>query len=255
MRLLSYNILDGGTGRLDELAIVIERARADVIALVEAEDADLVQQLARRLRMDFIVAHGKKGASALLTRWTLRQSINHAVLEEGISKSFLEAIVLTARGDELPVGVVHLHARAYEADEHARERELDVVLRVMEKHRQRGTPHLLCGDFNADAPTQQIDPQKCKPKTQDAWKANGGQLPRRAVRKLLDAGYIDTFRAARGDTADTIGSFTTDHPGQRVDYIFAWGVRADSVRDAWIDQVNPAGTASDHFPVGVEVGD
>ena len=35
MRLVSYNILDGGTGRADKLADVIAAQRADLVALIE----------------------------------------------------------------------------------------------------------------------------------------------------------------------------------------------------------------------------
>jgi endonuclease/exonuclease/phosphatase family metal-dependent hydrolase len=115
----------------------------------------------------------------------------------------------------VPVGVVHLHSRAYEADEQIREREIEAILRLTAGHRDRGTPHLLCGDFNANSPTQKIDLDKAKPKTRDAWEANGGQIPRRTIGRLLTAGYVDTLKAAKGDAADETPSFTTDHPAQR----------------------------------------
>ncbi|HEX8911471.1 MAG TPA: endonuclease/exonuclease/phosphatase family protein [Humisphaera sp.] len=253
LRVVSYNILDGGTGRADQIAAVIERQRPDLVALVEADDAGVVAELARRLKMDFVRAVGPGDASALLSRWTIRQSTNRALLDPAISKSFLEAIVVTPRGQPLPVGVLHLHPRAFEADEQARERELAAVLKAFAKHRERGTPHLLCGDFNANHPTQVIDLERARPKTVLAWDANGGMIPRRVVQTLLDAGYVDTLSAARGNDADTTYTFTTDHPGQRVDYAFAWGVPAERVRDAWVEQGDPAASASDHYPVGAEL--
>src|SRR5947208_12803681 len=80
MRVVSYNILDGGEGRTDPLAEVILAQRADIVALVEADNLAVLERIARRLSMDFIHAPGNKSASALLTRWTLRDSINHAPL-------------------------------------------------------------------------------------------------------------------------------------------------------------------------------
>ena len=41
MRIVRYNILDGGEGRADPLAEVIEAQRPDLVALVEATDAML----------------------------------------------------------------------------------------------------------------------------------------------------------------------------------------------------------------------
>lgn len=253
MRITSYNILDGGTGRLDELAAVLERQRPDIVGLVEAEDADLVQALARRLEMDFIVSAGRKHASALLSRFTIEQTINHAVISERFSRSALEAAVVVPAMGTVPIAVVHLHSRAFEADERVREKEVAALLDVMAGHRERGVSHLLCGDFNADPPTQKIDLEKAKKKTREAFEANGGFIPRRSIQRLLDAGYIDTLRAARGDAADVMTSFTTDRPGQRVDHIFAWGIQLQHVRDAWIDQGELTEKASDHFPVGAEL--
>ena len=255
MRLVSYNILDGGAGRADALAEVIAARRPDLVALVEAEDEAVVDVLARRLGMGALHARGNTHASALLTRWPVRESINHAPLHGGFEKSLLEATVVGPAGREWTVYVIHLHARATEADEEQRMRELDVVFKVTQPHRAAGRPHLLCGDFNANAPYQRIDPAKCKPRTRREWEENGGGLPRRAVQRLLDAGYVDTLRELHPADAETAGSFTTEFPGQRVDYVFAFGTERALVKEAWVDQSEPARGASDHFPVGLEIDD
>ncbi len=253
MRLVSYNILDGGEGRADPLAEVIEAQRPDVVALVEAVDPAVVERIANRLRFDFVIATGNKQASALLTRWTIRHSVNHALMNPGLSKSLLEALVIDPAGAEWTFGVVHLNARAGEEDEKMREQELAIVLDIFAAHRRGRKPHLLCGDFNSNSPIQLIDPRKCKPTTKKKWIENGGSVPRRVVEQLLAAGYLDTLHAARGDYAATAASFTTQFPGQRVDYIFAHGIAPSEFKDAWIEQDRLAKYASDHFPVGAEI--
>ncbi len=253
MRIVSYNILDGGEGRADPIAEVIEAQRPDVVALVEADDLTVVERIARRLKMDYVHAPGRKQASALLTRFAIRDSINHALLREGMSKSFLEATLIDHRGAEWSVGVVHLHHYAREADETTREQELAVVLDVFDPHRAANRPHVVCGDFNADAPDQNIDPQKVKESTREAWQENGGHIPRRAIASVLAAGYIDTLHAVRGDEALAMGTFSTQHPGQRVDHIFTHGVDRSRLKQAWIEYDRLAKYASDHFPVGLEI--
>ena len=255
MRIVSYNILDGGVGRADALADVIASRRPDLVALVEAEDGAVVDVLARRLGMEALHAPGNQHASALLSRWPVRESINHAPLHEACEKSLLEATVAQPGGPQWTAFVVHLHARAAEADEDVRMRELDVLLKATEPHRAAARPHLLCGDFNANAPYQRIDPAKCKPKTRQNWEENGGRLPRRAVQRLLDAGYVDTLRELHPAAAETAGSFTTEFPGQRVDYVFAFGIGRTLLIDAWVDHSEPARGASDHFPIGAEISD
>jgi endonuclease/exonuclease/phosphatase family metal-dependent hydrolase len=82
-------------------------------------------------------------------------------------------------------------------------------------------------------------------------------LPRDAVRKILVAGYTDTLHATAPADADLEGrkdgTFTTQYPGQRVDYVFTFGIATSNIRQAWIEHDRLAKYASDHFPVGVEI--
>ena len=253
MRIVSYNILDGGEGRADPIAEVIEAQRPDVVALVEASDPSVIERIANRLRFDFIQAVGKKQASALLTRCTIRETINHGLLRPEISKSLLEATVVNENGVEWILGVVHLHAHAAQKDEQQREREIKAMLDVFAARRQVNQPHVICGDFNANSPVQQIDIEKCKESTQKEWKQNGGFIPRRVIETMLSSGYIDTLHVVRGDYATTAGTFSTQHPGQRVDYIFTHGIERARIKHAWIEYDRLAKYASDHFPIGVEI--
>ncbi len=255
MRLITYNILNGGEGRADPLAEVILAQRPDVVALVEADVPAVVERIARRLDMDHVVARGDLDASALLSRWPIRRTVNHAALAPAMTRSFLEAEVVSPTGQAWPIGVVHLQSGATDAAEDGRLAELAIVLDRLQRHRTAGTPHLLCGDFNSNAPYQRIDPARCKGKTRKAWTANGDRLPRRVVATLLAAGYLDAYHARHDEQRELVGSFTTQHPGQRVDYVFAHAVPADQIRDAWVEQDRLAKYASDHFPVGVEIGE
>ena len=56
-----------------------------------------------------------------------------------------------------------------------------------------------------------------------------------------------------GAVAETTGTFSTEFPGQRVDYLFTFGVGRDRLKSAWVEQGPAAKEASDHFPVGVEI--
>lgn len=251
MRIVSYNILNGGVGRADPVAEVLEAQNADVIVLIEADDEDVIARIAKRFNYDVIAAPGNGHAAAALSRWPILRTVNHALLHEEGPRSLLEAVIGLPGGGELPVFAVHLHARASDADEDKRMMQLQTLLRITEQLRTAGTPHLLAGDFNANSPMQNIDLARCKPATQEAAKANGGTLPRRVVRAVLDAGYVDTLAAYDEEAAAVRTSFSTHAPGQRVDYIFAF--KLPDVRSAWIETDRLAEFASDHFPVGVEL--
>jgi len=250
---VSYNILDGGTGRADPLAEVVLAQASDIVVLVETQDHNVVERIATRAKMDYFRGGDDEQSASILSRWPIVETVDHGVLREGLSKSFVEAIVRAPDGTDWPIGAVHLHAGAFEDDERKRETELAIVLDVFERYRREDRPHLLAGDFNANAPYQRIDPARCTPKTQDAWRANGGQLPRRVVQRLLDAGYTDALRAVDEQRAATDVSFTTLHAGQRVDYVFSFGIDPKRIRKAWIEHDRLAKYASDHYPVGAEV--
>jgi endonuclease/exonuclease/phosphatase family metal-dependent hydrolase len=254
MRVVSYNILTGGEGRADPLAEVLLAQRADAIALVEAGDPAVLERIARRLKMDYVQALGNQSsASALLSRYPIRDSINHALLQSGLSKSLLQASVEEPGGRLWHFGVVHLHARATEADEQRREAEIQIVLNVFEPLRSAKAPHVLLGDFNASSPVQEIDLAKCKPSTREQAAANGGTIPRRVVQKLLNAGYVDTYHSVKPESAKIQGTFTTQFPGQRVDYIFAHALPPARIKSAWIEYDRLAKYASDHYPIGTEI--
>jgi endonuclease/exonuclease/phosphatase family metal-dependent hydrolase len=253
MRIVSYNILDGGGERESKIADTIIQQKPDIVALVEADEKRIVEHIAGEVGMNFIHAGGGRKGAALLSRWTIRKAIDHAALRSEKLKSLLEANVVEPNGQEWIIGVIHLAAHAGEADERKRETQIAIVLDVFAHHRQSHRPHLLVGDFNSNSPIQQIDPQQCKPETRKQWQANGGEIPRRVVRKILDAGYIDSLYAFDPPQAATNGSFSTEFPGQRVDYIFAFGFAAPNIKHAWIEKTPPAKDASDHFPIGAEI--
>lgn len=255
MRLVAYNILDGGTGRADPLAEVLLAQRPDVVVLPEARDEDVTRHLAKRLGMAHVTGHGHSSSVAVLSRLPIRSSVNHAALDPRLPpttpRACLRVDVESPLG-LLPVFAVHFHAKATLADERHRLAELDALLALTRPLRDAGTPvpHILAGDFNANSPHQRIDLGRCRPSTRAAAEAQGGEIPRDVVATLERTGYLDTLLDAHPDTAPTAVSFTTHEPGQRVDYIFSFALNAS---DAWIETDRLAKYASDHYPVGAEL--
>jgi len=252
MRLVSYNILDGGTDRADALLQVIEAQHPDIVVLVEADDRQVVDRLAAGLKMEVLAGEGRKHGGAILSRWPIVESINYGLLRGEFVDLLLEA---TVQGPDRTwtVTAVHLHPRASEEAEDRRMREIDAILEIYAAHRAQGVEHLLAGDFNANSPIQQIVPEQCKPKTRQEMAANGGKIPRRCIAKLLSAGYIDVLQAVHGEAAGRMGSFTTEFPGQRIDYVFAYGIDPARFAEARIETGPAARDASDHFPLIVRI--
>lgn len=252
MRIVSYNILDGGTGRADPLGEVIEAQHPDVVGLVEADDEAVVTRIARRLGMDWIRATGKVHALSILSRYPITETTNYAPLREDLSRGLLVTRVLVEKV-EVEVALTHLHPYAAQADEDRRQQEIDTILQLLPTGREFGPVQVLMGDLNSNSPTQNIDPQLCKPSTRQAWEANGGIIPRRVIQTVLDHGFIDTLEVYNPTESHSSGTFSTQFPGQRVDYIFLRGIERMRVRSAWIERDRLAKYASDHFPVGAEI--
>jgi endonuclease/exonuclease/phosphatase family metal-dependent hydrolase len=248
MRLLGYNILNGAEGRADPVAEVIEAQRADIVALVEADDVDVLERIARRLRMDYIRSEGDKHSAALLSRWPITKSINHVALGAG-PQSLLQVTIAAPDATEWDIGVVHLSPGAAEADETRREGQVADVLKAFASLRDVARPHLLAGDLNSISPAQRINPDLLRPKARAAWDQNGGSFPRRVLQRLFDAGYADTC----ADPTLATGTFSTQYPAQRVDYCLGYRIARDRIRSAWTERDRLAKYASDHFPIGVEI--
>lgn len=253
MRLVSYNILDGGQGRADPLAEVIAAQNPDIVVLVEADDQDVVDRIAGRLKMDRIIVEGRRHGAAVFSRWNIVESINHALLHEEFSDCLLEARLADPAGLEWTVAAVHLHPHAGDQDERRREREVEAILKIFASYRSDGRAHVLAGDFNANSPVQDIKPEECKPRTRKEIQANGGTLPRRAIAKLLEGGYADALDIVQPAAARSCGSFSTRFPGQRVDYVFTHGIEPGRLKEARIEQDRLARYASDHFPITVQI--
>ena len=155
-RVLTYNILVGGTRRIDQIEQMIRAAQPDVVGLVEATDPRVVEKLAARLGMDYRMSgrpeHTLDWQVALLSRLPITHA--QAYHRPGLlSKPFLEVGVQEENGRVLTLFVTHLKASfagGVRGGDGIRRTEAREIARIMRA--KRGTPHLLMGDFNSLAP-------------------------------------------------------------------------------------------------------
>jgi len=127
----------------------------------------------------------------------------------------------------------------------------DDLLEHCEKLREEGKSIIICGDVNTAHKEIDLKNPKANSKT-------SGFLPieREWINKLLDHGYIDTFRYVNGDEADRYSwwsyrsSARVKNVGWRIDYFFISEDLAENLEDAFIlDYI----TGSDHCPVGIKI--
>ncbi|HZS15200.1 MAG TPA: endonuclease/exonuclease/phosphatase family protein [Candidatus Dormibacteraeota bacterium] len=160
LRAVTYNILLGGQGRGDRIAAVLDRCDADVIALQEANDVELVRELARRLDMRMIVAKPNDASKlnlALLTRLPVTRWRAHRHPGRMLRAHLVCELDIGAPGlSRLRIHNVHLAARFGEKNkgEARRLRELEAILGDVA--RSGPTAHLVMGDFNSLAPGETV---------------------------------------------------------------------------------------------------
>ena len=263
MKIMTYNILEGGTGRIDPLAEVIRLAEADVVLVQEtlgdAEGEKAFHKLADRLGMDRFLAENPRAGEGvgLLSRLAVKEVVNHAAMDKRFSRGCLHAIVSekqeasSRKQEDMVVIGVQLPAGELIEDEEKRLAELEALFDVAKLF--RGREHVIAGDFNASHPSQKIELAKVRAKTRERVLSQGGVFPREVVRQMLEHGYADAHALHHG--ASEFGtSFTTAQPGMRVDYVFVTAGLMPRVKRCEVFKPEMGRFASDHYPVVAELG-
>ena len=243
MRLLTYNIRDGGGGRAGALAAVVNHCAPDVAVLQEAVRPDVVEALAAATGMAAWGARPRHSL-AFLSR---RPVVHHQWHRPASSRrAFLEIV---PEGGAPRIFGVHLTAVHSNWTERRRVRELGAILGGIARHREGF--HVVAGDFNTLAPGEELDLRKLPPRLRAVVWLSGRRIRWETIQAMLDASYVDGYRSLHGGDAGY--TFPTWDPHVRLDYVFlplAWSRRLAgcSVVD------HPAlAQASDHRPLMVEL--
>src|SRR5438034_623919 len=152
LRLMSYNIRVGGTGREALLADVIRQCDPDLVMLQEATKPEVIEQIAAALKMKHWAASPGHSVGFIS-----RIAIEHYEWHHHphLHRPFLE--IYLAEGKTRFFGI-HLRATHSNLTERRRSREVRALLRAIDAHREGF--HLLVGDFNTLAPGELLDMQR-----------------------------------------------------------------------------------------------
>lgn len=242
LRLATYNILQGGLGRESGLAETIRACDADLVVLQEAGEPAVVERLARATGMAAWGARNGYSLAFLSARaveefaWYRPRGSRHAFLEIAI-----------------PGGprVFGLHLSAVHAawTERRRVRELAALVAAIERH-QSGL-HVLAGDFNTLAPGEILDIRRLPHRLRALVWLSGGRIRWRTIQTVLDAGYVDAWRARHPHEAGF--TFPTWEPHVRLDFIFVPSAFAHRVTGCRLVTNGAAPQASDHFPLVADI--
>jgi exodeoxyribonuclease III len=241
LRVMTYNILDGGAERLPVIRDVIRGQGPDLLAIQEANDRELIESLARELEMRLVFGESNNAYHmAWLTNLPVRRAENHRLPQ--LRKTLLE---LEVEWDSKPLQLFNIHLKATPEFESLRNEEMKAILGVTGS--ASAAPRLLVGDFNAIGPNDQFTSDIQFPDEDIDFAERAYPLPRLVIPTALGAGYVDVYRALRPHDAGYTAKTPT--PAIRIDYILASPSMA--ARAVSCERVEGALAvyASDHLPV------
>lgn len=239
MRLLSYNIRRGGAGREEALLATIAGCEPDIVVFQEATEPAVIKRLATGMSMAHCGAMPKYSLGFMSrirmthVEWHRPRFSRHAFLE------------LAPEGMDIRIFGVHLSAVFAAITERRRVFELRALLRSI-AHHQRGF-HTLAGDFNTVAPGELLDVGALPRRVRAAMWVSGGRIRWRTIQIVLNAGYIDAFRAQH--PADPGLTLPAARPQVRLDYVFVPSTHIHRLHSCDVVRSESARSASDHLPL------
>ncbi len=266
MKLYSWNV--NGIRAVDKkgaLADFITREDPDVICFQETKAHPDQIDLEFPQYHKFWASGTKKGYSGTAI-WTKVEPLNvsyglpeNLVTEYGLDNDDYgdpsdEGRVLSAEFEDFIVITVYTpNSKGDLSRLKLRHKQWDPAFLQYAKAREDTKPVLFCGDLNvAHMPLDLANP-----------KANEGKHgytveERKGIDQIIEAGFVDTFRAANPDLAGAYTWWThwanarARNIGWRIDYWFASEKIAARIQNP---QIHPDITGSDHCPVSIELTD
>jgi len=238
-RLLTYNILKGGTGRAPLIAKVINSVVPDLVLVQEATDPATLEKIAELTQMSEWRTYQRQSLGFLSRKPVLHKEW---LSPRGSRHAFLEVV---PEGDRVRLFGVHLSAVLAAWTERQRESELRALLKSVDQHKARF--HVLTGDFNTVAPGEEFKVGQLPMRLRPLMWITGNRVRWRTIQTVLDAGYTDAFRSKHpGDPGMTL---PTVAPLLRLDYVFVPTAQARRIVSCEVVKTPDAVGASDHFPV------
>jgi exodeoxyribonuclease-3 len=249
LRLMTYNILDGGIGREAYLLKVIQRTQPDVLVLQEVFSEGILKFLAASLEMQYFVGEGNKERKvALLSKLPVRSFSSHHSFPP-IWRNFIDAEIEWMPNQYLRIIGVHPMAILGVAFELWRLWEARYILAYVEKLHIDHV--LIAGDFNAIAPGEQTRTEFMPNWLKQMIYLQGNRVYHFSIQKYLSAGLIDCFRVCNPN--DEGFTLPPDHPNARLDYVFVNENMKPYLKSAMVvREPEEVRYASDHLPVVVD---
>lgn len=248
LRVMTYNILNGGENRWAYILEVIQTAKPDVVILQEVYTNEILKFLCDSLDMKYFIGTGnKKRKVALLSRVPVHNFKSHHPVFP-IWRNFIDAEIEYQQNKTARVFGVHPIANLGIFFEIWRFLEATYILKHIRGFQSEVC--LIAGDFNAIAPGEKV-----KTKSMPTWLKwviylQGNRVYNFSIGKVIKAGFIDCFRFLNSDDGFTL---PPPSPNSRLDYIFVNEKMKMNLKKCWVVlEPKSVHLASDHYPVTAE---
>lgn len=244
MKIVSYNIQDGGIGREPLILKAIKQFDADLIILQEVTNLHLVEEISTKCNMFHYVARGNGKRSLVLL------SKHHVNYFKSFHPFPLKHTLLEAKleRDHQEISFFGVHLAAYPFLPFEVWRLLEIYIILSRTKRLGAKNIIMCGDFNSVAPSDAVSLDHIP-----RWMkvililTQGGSFPRYVIRYLYRAGLLDCYKELNNDAGYTL---PTLNPHIRLDYFFISQSLKDKINKCQvIMEPDILKLASDHFPI------
>jgi exodeoxyribonuclease-3 len=248
LRVMTYNILDGGQNREEHILDVIKTSQPDIVILQEVFTEEFLKFLSHSLGMNYYLGAGNRERRvALLSKLpVITFKSYHPVLP--IWRNFIDAEIEYESAKTMRVIGVHPIANLGVIFEIWRQWEARYIVNHVRSF--RNMPCLIAGDFNAIAPGETTKTDNMPNRLKWIIYLQGNRVYHFSIQTVLSAGFIDCFRFLNSDNGFTL---PPPNPNARLDYVFVNAAMKASLKKCWV--VREPGNvklASDHFPVMAE---
>lgn len=253
MKIMSYNILDGGNDRLPLITDAIEKEAPDFLTINEAntfaqDDKRIMKELAKKIGLPYfdIALSGEYDYHvAIFSKYPFKKM--HVI--PGLMRACLIGLIETEIGE---ISIASFHLTPYSED--LRHPEIDKIVAYQKAYPNR----ILMGDMNSLAEHDEYNAKivhhfndvQLKKFTIDK------KLRFDVIKKIISADYIDTakqFERHKKNTVPTSANKDASHAQMRLDYIFISSSLASHIKNYEVIKNELTDKASDHYPIIAEL--
>ena len=249
---MTYNILDGGEGRLDLILKVIKTENPDFLVVNEVngfEKDDKINNFSREIRLPYykLSLSGEYDYhTAIFSKYPFKEIKEIRPLRNAGTLVVIE----TELGE---ISIIGVHLAPY--TEETRLTEINLIINQQKQYQNK----ILMGDMNSLSTGDGYNEEIIKGFNENQLSkfTTNGKFSFDVINKITSSSYIDTAEVFRKESVSTVPTEITQDEANltemRLDYIFVSDSLKNKIKSYSVVKNNLTNKASDHYPVVIEI--